>query len=443
MSFYGDSGVGTFDLGSGDNTSFEFCNQCIFVVADKRYKAAKNKNDKTVKFFFQKSGTLTVDAAKLIDDYYFGGQSKGSLKDVKLVEMKVIDWKKMSFEEVDDPECIEIVDTSWNTMLEVDCVGKVCGDDGAGGSCGECTGDTHCNTDGTACEPYACKEITVNNIRDITTAEDEDNMEKVYGSSSFQIGGVENDLFQIVLIYPEEGTIDLGFEPDDILDYLPQYLLVYEDLQENGSYSKAYFQQKGSFTLEKLSTIGEDELIDKSKGSFRDIRLVEATIDSTVTPVQGGSCLTIKNGEWNTFDDTSNDDDPQAGGDEDNQENDEDLNSDTDTPEEPSDDDKADDDKADDDKADDDKTDDDKTDHDKTDDDKTDHDKTDHDKTDDNKTDDNKTDDDKKDDKNDDGKVDDKSDSSNDTIDDSDPEQGDSEEEKNSGSDSGCSLILL
>ncbi len=35
-----------------------------------------------------------------------------------------------------------------------DCTGKICGDDGCGGSCGECDGFTECSDDGTACVSY-------------------------------------------------------------------------------------------------------------------------------------------------------------------------------------------------------------------------------------------------------------------------------------------------
>jgi len=51
-------GAGTFDLGSGDNSNYNTCNQCIRVLMD--FSAGRPK-----KFFFQTGGTLTVDAMTL------------------------------------------------------------------------------------------------------------------------------------------------------------------------------------------------------------------------------------------------------------------------------------------------------------------------------------------------------------------------------------------
>ncbi len=69
---------GTFDLGSGDNTNYATCNQCILVHED----VDTSSNPKTV--FFQKSGTITVSKGNPTN-----GSGAGSLVNVTLEEVTV------------------------------------------------------------------------------------------------------------------------------------------------------------------------------------------------------------------------------------------------------------------------------------------------------------------------------------------------------------------
>ena len=51
-------GAGTFDLGSGDNSNYNTCSQCLRVLMD-------FDHGRPQKLFFQTGGTLTVDAMTL------------------------------------------------------------------------------------------------------------------------------------------------------------------------------------------------------------------------------------------------------------------------------------------------------------------------------------------------------------------------------------------
>jgi hypothetical protein len=65
---------GTFDLGSGGNTNYSTCSQCVYVLVDRK---------SSVKAFFQSSGTIDVRA----DSDTVHGAVDATLTDVTLIEV--------------------------------------------------------------------------------------------------------------------------------------------------------------------------------------------------------------------------------------------------------------------------------------------------------------------------------------------------------------------
>src|SRR5262249_27242314 len=81
LAFYGPEVGGTngdaagpFDLGTGADASYATCSRCLLVYQD------VDTDGNPAKTFFQKSGTLTVDAAS----HTYDGSLKGTLTDVTL-----------------------------------------------------------------------------------------------------------------------------------------------------------------------------------------------------------------------------------------------------------------------------------------------------------------------------------------------------------------------
>lgn len=88
------SAIGTFDLGTGNNTNYATCDQCILVHED----VDAGSNPKTV--FFQESGSITVS-----DGNPTAGTGSGSIINVTLVEV-IVDPIDYSSTPVVDGRCL-------------------------------------------------------------------------------------------------------------------------------------------------------------------------------------------------------------------------------------------------------------------------------------------------------------------------------------------------
>ncbi len=99
------NGTGTFDLGTGKNTNYQSCDQCLLVFEDLTEKGA-------VKTYFQQSGNINVTEGTVMD-----GESAGSVISAKLVEV-TIDPETSKSTLVPGGACIEMQSATWDTTKE-------------------------------------------------------------------------------------------------------------------------------------------------------------------------------------------------------------------------------------------------------------------------------------------------------------------------------------
>lgn len=94
----------------------------------------------------------------------------------------------------------------------------------------------------------------------------------------------------------EVRTYDLTSSINNNYETCEQCVLVYEG-------DKTYYQSAGTLTIDAFNS--DDDRMDlESAGRLNSITLVEVTIDDTTwqsTPVDGGACLEIETGIWNTM----------------------------------------------------------------------------------------------------------------------------------------------
>ncbi|HVY47992.1 MAG TPA: PPC domain-containing protein [Minicystis sp.] len=101
IEFYADD-TGDFDLSAAPDDNYKSCNQCVLVYQD---PAAKTPGP----VFFQKSGTLHLDASSIPS---LGG-TKGSIDDVTLVEV-TIDQKTFQSKPVPGGACLHVKSASFD-----------------------------------------------------------------------------------------------------------------------------------------------------------------------------------------------------------------------------------------------------------------------------------------------------------------------------------------
>lgn len=151
QTFDGTSIPGTYDLSGGTNKSYLDCTECVRVWQD-------HDNKNKVRIFFQESGELVIDEVDL------NNEIKGTLT-AKLIEVTV-DPDTREAAPAEGGECIAIENWAFDSGVCVpDCVGKVCGSNGCGGTCGEgCSGELTCSEDQKSCVPFECYEITLGQV---------------------------------------------------------------------------------------------------------------------------------------------------------------------------------------------------------------------------------------------------------------------------------------
>jgi len=271
---------GTYNLAEGLNNNYGTCLECVLVYED---------IDGDVKTYFQQSGTLTISEIRAGTI-----ESKGTIT-AKLVEVTINDFESTP---VEGGGCYEIETAAWDNICVPDCEGKICGNDGCGGTCGDgCDADKTCNAEGTACADFDCTAITIGAAESVDVMESESywSYKAVYSPSTGE--AVEDEILVQLFAAPSASdSFDLAgtnYADND------QRILAFEDPVYNGSgtmtaLGKTYFQQKGTISFDSF-----DPVTGKTVATITDLRLVEVTLESGTyisTPVDGGTCLELATG---------------------------------------------------------------------------------------------------------------------------------------------------
>ena len=273
---------GTYDLGSKKNSDLK-CTECVLAYTD------PDDDGYFTKIYFQKSGTLKIDA---VDENY---NIKGTLNAVlALAEFgEDEDDEKVYF--IDNGGCFEIETVAFDSGYEEPCVPQceeewICGDDGCGGTCGDGCGDQACAPDHLSCVDMECETLTIGEV----TFDSES-----YSYYAYVVDNAagETDLPDMLLLefydVPVLGNFDLSLSYDDC-DYC---MFLYEDFYENEGnlyYTKKYFPQSGTLTFTQIAS--ENSYESAGTASFR---LVEAEDDNSL--IEGGKCYDVENLQWDTI----------------------------------------------------------------------------------------------------------------------------------------------
>lgn len=288
QTFDGTSIPGTYDLSGGTNKSYLDCTECVRVWQD-------HDNKNKVRIFFQESGELVIDEVDL------NNEIKGTLT-AKLIEVTV-DPDTREAAPVEGGECIAIENWAFDTGICVpDCIGKVCGPDGCGGTCGEgCNGDLTCSEDQKSCVPFECYEITLGQVELLN---DYDTYYYEAYATGRSAGSTDFDDIFNLYFYDEDGNsaealasgvVNLGSGLNAEYATCTECILFYEDVNEDEEYQKTYFPQSGELVFEEVK---EGTFESRGHGHFR---LVEVDEFDNFKPVTNGKCYEVKNLEWNTI----------------------------------------------------------------------------------------------------------------------------------------------
>lgn len=280
LHFYGEPYTlkeGAIDLGNGGNANYETCTECLMLYEDVDFF-----NNEYGRIFFQQSGELVFEEVR---EGSFESRGHASFR---LVEVEIDDYTGESFP-VPGGGCYEVENMTWDTICIPQCEGKICGDDGCGGECGEngegCGKDLACSADQRSCVEWNCEKITLEDL----TEED---------VSIYPIDGIYNYMYPITpnIGDPEKAeTLQLDLR-GNIQEKRPYRLYgtnfrssdVSFVLYEDGT--TLYFQHSGTVIFDPM---------DLNTGTFEatldSIRLVQVTLDAdlTSTPVPGGKCIEI------------------------------------------------------------------------------------------------------------------------------------------------------
>ena len=258
--------AGIYEIGD-----YETCRTCIRLYAD----VDTNQGYLPAKTYYANKGIFNITEVK-----------EGTLESKGNASFKLVEFDE-DYHPIEGGTCYKVKNMTWDTICVPQCEGKVCGDDGCGGTCGKgCDLDTTCNAEQNECVPYDCTEI------ELDTDEGSINSKNNYETTFSPFIGEESldDNFQIQ--FHTEDTVDGVYDlADTNYQDCEVCLLVFEDMKQNSnSHKKDYFQQKGSITF---STSGTNVT-----ATLSGVRLEEVKIDRyktyISTPVAGGSCFTVK-----------------------------------------------------------------------------------------------------------------------------------------------------
>jgi len=285
--------VGTYDLGSGDNSNYSSCHQCVMLDL---YDL--NNNYAYVSSFYQKEGTLKVTRTDFVanDHYYYEG-----LLSVKLAEAE-IDEDSFESSFVNGGSCYEIESAAWSVFPDDGDTGdtgdtEVPGDTGDTGS-GECTGLSF----DPAMEYYVDSEnyYYPNNLVTYDLSGLPANHAGFLSLSIYAPTSSES-----WTNYAAVGSYDLG--TGDNVSYetcsqcVQMYLYEYNAESEQYSYVSQFYQQSG--TLQITRTDFSDDDYPYYEGILT-VKLAEAEIDDDTFEtsfVEGGDCYEVESAAWSNF----------------------------------------------------------------------------------------------------------------------------------------------
>ncbi|TNF24283.1 MAG: hypothetical protein EP329_25155 [Deltaproteobacteria bacterium] len=281
LEFY-DTATGTFDLGTGDNTDYATCSQCVVLYAD------YDDTNGAAATYFQTAGSITVDAATTPGDADFNV----ALTDVSFTEV-TIDSTTYASTPVEGGACYTMTGTTALAATAPACIpnctDRVCGADGCGGVCGDdCAAGGTCHLDGSVCEDTpTCMQVTVGGANLV-----------VAGTGLFRVdlsaegaGAADlTDLLQLEFYTTDTGSFDLA--SGDNANYATCVQCVRAFLDIENSPSRQFFQTAGTLVVDAASDVSAGP----AQVGITGLHLVEVTIDSstyTSTPVAGGACIDV------------------------------------------------------------------------------------------------------------------------------------------------------
>ena len=167
------------------------------------------------------------------------------------------------------------------------CEGKVCGYNGCDGICGsDCGPNAGCNAEQTACVPYDCEQITVDQLK-----------YRNFSGSNFQYKakytGNTNEDFHLMINYNNtlSGVVDLSNFPKFNYCNKAGYVCLY--IQGYDNPDELYFQQSGTIDLTSFNS--SNGYLSAPLGN---VRLVETGYNmntSATYELPGGKCIEITN----------------------------------------------------------------------------------------------------------------------------------------------------
>ena len=274
----------TYDLTDEDNRNYSTCHECVRVFED----IDTNNGNKPARQYFPVDGTITVDETDGVNG--IRGTITAKLEEVTIDIVTDEDgYEDYVSQPVPGGKCIEIESGFFNNICKPDCDGRICGDDGCGGTCGEgCGTDLACSADQKECVSYECEKVTLSQFSLV------DKIVPSYyeydSSLTPNIGNDAADAFSFQIYYGEymNKEWDLAAPENSNFKNCKLCLLVSEDQN-----SRLYFQQRGTVDLSNFKP--SDGTL---SAPVKDLRLIEVKIDTyehTSTPVPGGKCIEITN----------------------------------------------------------------------------------------------------------------------------------------------------
>ena len=290
--------VGSYDLGTGDNVSYETCSQCVQMYLYK-YDAESDQYS-YVSQFYQQSGTLQITRTDFSDDdypYYEG------ILSVKLAEAEIDDDTfETSF--VEGGDCYEVESATWSNFPE-----------GYGSS------DP---------EPEECTGLSFDPAMEYYV--DSENYYHPNNLVTYDLSGLPANHAGFLSLsiyaptsseswtnYAAVGSYDLG--TGDNVSYetcsqcVQMYLYEYNAESEQYSYVSQFYQQSG--TLQITRTDFSDTSYPYYEGILT-VKLAEAEIDDDTfetTFAENGACYEVESAAWSNFPDDGDTGDTEVPGD--------------------------------------------------------------------------------------------------------------------------------
>ena len=234
---------GEYDLGTGRNTNYSTCNECLTIYQDITNYSSLD----AYTVYFQKTGTMKIDS---VDEENF---IEGTVS-AKLIEVTIDNKNKYTSTPVPNGSCVEIE-----------------------------TGTFKKNP------PKECKKITIDQLSETY---DSDPFEDFYEyTASYSPNSNSKDEFRLQIkdgFVSDGSTYNLKGTNYSDSDKEGAFLFVFE------STGKSFFQESGSITFTEFDSNNGKSF----KATLDSIKLVEVELTETPkhsTPIPGGDCFEITN----------------------------------------------------------------------------------------------------------------------------------------------------